>query len=76
MVCDLMMADVSGMAVYDAVRRARPELADRFVFMTGGAYTDEARAFLERVTAPRLEKPFDVADLERLLGSVQGARPH
>ena len=71
-VCDLMMPDVSGMAIFEEVRRARPELGERFVFMTGGAYTDQARAFFEHVTVPRLEKPFDVAELERLLARIQG----
>ncbi|UJR83266.1 PAS domain S-box protein [Sandaracinus amylolyticus] len=70
-VCDLMMPDVSGMGIYDEVRRARPDLSERFVFMTGGAYTDQARAFFEHVTVPRLEKPFDVAEVERLLRRVQ-----
>ncbi|AKF04217.1 PAS domain-containing sensor histidine kinase [Sandaracinus amylolyticus] len=70
-VCDLMMPDVSGMGIYDEIRRARPDLTERFVFMTGGAYTDQARAFFEHVTVPRLEKPFDVAEVERLLRRVQ-----
>jgi PAS domain S-box-containing protein len=65
--CDLMMPDVSGMDVYERVVERRPELAARFVFVTGGAFTDRARAFVERVQAPVVEKPFDLAKLPALL---------
>jgi hypothetical protein len=34
-----------GETIYSQVSRARPELAGRFVFMTGGAFTREAVTF-------------------------------
>lgn len=71
--CDLMMPEISGMDVYETVLEERPDLADRFIFMTGGAFTERARAFLERVPNPRLEKPFDGKTL-RMLVSVHGGR--
>jgi DNA-binding NtrC family response regulator len=57
--CDLMMPDVSGMAFYDEVGILDPALRDRIVFVTGGAFTEAARAFLDRVSNLRLEKPVD-----------------
>jgi two-component system, cell cycle sensor histidine kinase and response regulator CckA len=69
--CDLMMPEVSGMDVYETVLEERPDLAERFIFMTGGAFTERARAFLERVPNPKLEKPFDGKTL-RLLVSAHG----
>ncbi len=65
--CDLMMPDISGMDVYEKVVELRPELALRFVFVTGGAFTERARAFVERVSLPVVEKPFALGDLSRLL---------
>jgi CheY-like chemotaxis protein len=66
--CDLMMADVSGMDVYEELKRRRPGAEAALVFMTGGAFTDRARAFLEMVPNERLQKPFDIcAQVERLL---------
>ena len=56
--CDLMMRDLSGMDVYEEVRRARPGLEQRFVFMTGGAFTARAQAFVAEVKVPCLAKPF------------------
>ncbi|XXF78465.1 PAS domain-containing protein [Myxococcaceae bacterium GXIMD 01537] len=57
--CDLMMADLTGMDVHAALAARRPELLERFVFMTGGSFTDRARSFLQTVPYPRIEKPFD-----------------
>lgn len=65
--CDLMMPIFSGMKVYEAVAARQPELVDRFVFITGGAFTDAARNFLDAYSGPRLEKPFHVTDVEALL---------
>lgn len=65
--CDLMMPEKSGVEVYAEVTRERPELADRFVFMTGGAYTARGREFLEAVEAPIIEKPFELREVRALL---------
>ncbi|HYQ26831.1 MAG TPA: ATP-binding protein [Polyangiaceae bacterium] len=66
--CDLMMPDVNGAAVYASVERDYPELAQRFVFMTGGAFTSRAREFLSQHPGAQLEKPFNISDIEKLLG--------
>jgi len=68
--CDLMMPDVSGSAVYENVKEAHPELLSRFVFMTGGAFTDRARDFMAQYPGEQLEKPFNIADVEKLLRRV------
>jgi len=56
--CDLMMPGASGMDVHAEVAKRWPYLAGRFVFMTGGAFTPRAKAFLAEVGLPQLEKPF------------------
>jgi nitrogen-specific signal transduction histidine kinase len=56
---DLMMPEMSGMDFYDELVRRFPEAARRVVFISGGAFTPSASAFLDRVTNDRLEKPFD-----------------
>jgi CheY-like chemotaxis protein len=70
--CDLMMPEMSGMEWYEEVRRIAPALAQRVVFVTGGAFTDAAREFLERVPNARLEKPFSPDDLRALVASRAG----
>jgi len=47
--------------------RAAPKLAGRIVFMTGGAFTSRARAFLASVANQCLEKPLDMSKLRSFL---------
>jgi len=62
--CDLMMAEMNGMQMYEELRRTCPDMAARVVFMTGGAFTREAREFLARVPNRCLEKPFTMSQLD------------
>jgi signal transduction histidine kinase/CheY-like chemotaxis protein len=55
---DLMMPDGTGMDLYEWLCNTQPSLASRVIFMTGGAFTDDAAAFLARVPNRHLEKPF------------------
>ena len=57
-VCDLMMPDATGVDVHAYVAECRPELAAHMLFITGGAYTPRALAFVERGEVQSLEKPF------------------
>jgi CheY-like chemotaxis protein len=68
--CDLMMPGMSGMDLHAELARRAPALAGRLVFMTGGAYTQEAQDFLARVPNRRLEKPFRPEALEAVLREV------
>jgi two-component system NtrC family sensor kinase len=66
-VSDLMMPFMSGMDLHKAVAQVAPDQVKRMVFMTGGAFTPEAREFFEQVSCPTLEKPFDRAALLAVL---------
>jgi CheY-like chemotaxis protein len=71
--CDLMMPDVSGEVVFETVKQRAPELLSRFVFMTGGAFTERAQEFLEAFAGRHLEKPFNISEIESLLSELSGA---
>jgi CheY-like chemotaxis protein len=60
--CDLMMNGFTGMDVYEAARRRSPERASKVVFMSGGAFTSEARAFLAQRRDAFVQKPFDILE--------------
>jgi len=62
-VCDLRMPVMSGPAFFRAVQGERPELAGRFLFVTGDTVTAEAREFVAEQTQAYLGKPFTAADL-------------
>jgi len=65
--CDLMMPEVTGMQLCDALRAEAPDQAAAMIFLTGGAFSPEARAFLDRVRNPRIEKPFTLPALTALI---------
>jgi len=65
--CDLMMPEMTGMQLYDEISKADTPLADSMVFLTGGAFTSDARNFLDRVKNERIEKPFDSARLRSIV---------
>jgi PAS domain S-box-containing protein len=71
--CDLMMPNMNGLQFYERVTRIAPALAQRIAFVTGGAFTAEASAFLARSTNPVLNKPFEMRDLRAVLDSLAGA---
>ena len=66
--CDLMMPDLDGTAVHAELVRLRPSVASRMVFVSGGAVTDRARAFVERPDIVLLAKPFT---MEQLLAAIE-----
>lgn len=65
--CDLMMPQMTGMEFHGEIRKLDPAFADRIVFLTGGAFTPAARAFLDEVPNQRVEKPFDAQHLRALI---------
>jgi CheY-like chemotaxis protein len=68
--CDLMMPEVSGIELYRELTSRYPGLAPRVVFITGGAFTAEATAFLRQAGNPLLEKPFDLPRLRALVSGL------
>jgi PAS domain S-box-containing protein len=73
---DLMMPGMSGMDLYGVLLREHPKMAARVVFVTGGAFTPEANAFLDRVANERMEKPFHFKQLRDLVRKfVKQPRP-
>jgi CheY-like chemotaxis protein len=58
--CDLMMRGMSGMEVADALERSAPDKLPNVVFMTGGAFTPQAQAYLQDHPRSTVNKPFDI----------------
>jgi CheY-like chemotaxis protein len=64
--CDLEMPEMTGMDLHEEVERAGLEVAERMIFMTGGAVTDRAVAFVTKLRDRVFEKPFDPRALRSL----------
>jgi signal transduction histidine kinase len=78
--CDLQMPGMSGSELFETVKQRWPELAQRFIFITGGACSPEARLFLESPGLASIHKPFQVAELLELIethaaGTSEAAHP-
>jgi nitrogen-specific signal transduction histidine kinase/DNA-binding NarL/FixJ family response regulator len=74
-VCDLMMPKVDGKSFYEAVQAEHPELTERIVFMSGGAFTPRLRKFAASVSNPMLQKPVSREELERMLSAYHRDPP-
>jgi len=61
--CDLQMPDMSGMDLYALVRARMPKLADRFIFVTGGAFSGDAKRFVEENSPAVINKPFRIEEV-------------
>ncbi len=65
--CDLMMPVMTGIELYAELERVAPAVLPRIVFMTGGAFTEEAQAFLAAPGRRHLEKPFSLRAVRAMI---------
>jgi signal transduction histidine kinase/ActR/RegA family two-component response regulator len=68
--CDLQMPEMSGMELHAIVFERYPTLAERFIFVTGGAFSGDARRFLEESVPAVIQKPFNVDDVLRMVDTI------
>jgi len=74
--CDVKMPNMSGIELYRALERERPQFLDRLVLATGDVASADVAAFLADVRCPILEKPFALSVLADALAAVSvGAMP-
>lgn len=72
--CDLAMPGMSGEELFRTVSTTRPELAARFIFMTGGPTSPKSVRFLEAMSERCIEKPFSIDELLPVLATSVRAR--
>lgn len=65
--CDLMMPGTTGMELYERLPEA---LRSRVAFVTGGVHDPELRAFLDRIDARVIEKPFDKEQIKEVVAEL------
>jgi DNA-binding response OmpR family regulator len=74
-ICDMMMPKLPGDMFYLAVQKTRPQLCNRFVFITGHQENPAVDAFIERTHSAILVKPFRLQQLEVTLESILSRFP-
>jgi PAS domain S-box-containing protein len=71
---DLVITDVrmpgalSGIDLYYWVKKTKPGIADKIIFMTGDIVADETQRFLRESRLPYLSKPFEIS---KYVGTIQ-----
>jgi CheY-like chemotaxis protein len=63
---DLRMPELDGLGLYRELQQSRPDLARRFVFITGTSEHTDYQGLIADIAAPVLTKPFDMAELQRV----------
>jgi PAS domain S-box-containing protein len=71
-VSDIRMPGVGGREFVARLRRDRPDLLGRLLFLTGDTLAADTASLLHDVGAPSLAKPFQFAALERLIRTIAG----
>lgn len=68
--CDVMMPELSGIDVYERAKQVCPGQEQRIVFITGGAFTEQAAKFIDSIDNPKLGKPFDAGEVRALVKAL------
>lgn len=76
LLCDVMMPEMTGPDLRAELATRGNHLAERTVFMTGGAFTEHSREALEESGAPVLDKPLSPERLRQAVARVaRGTTP-
>ncbi len=68
-ICDMRRPGQDGPAVYPAAVERDPRWATRFIFLTGGLFTESSQAFVSNINPVILAKPIDREKLLSLLAA-------
>ena len=69
--CDVFLPGRNGDTLHSRISARRPELAKRFVFVTGGALGRAEAVYLKNCACPTLFKPVELKTLKDLLEDVE-----
>jgi DNA-binding response OmpR family regulator len=71
-ICDLRMPRLSGADLYAWLAESHPDALGRLVLSSGDVLSADAAGFLARSQCPVLAKPFELAELARIVEAVCG----
>jgi signal transduction histidine kinase/CheY-like chemotaxis protein len=73
-ICDVKMPELSGQELYGRVCQIRPEMARRFIFITGDIDGEDTREFLDESRCSYFMKPFNLERLTSAVDMLTGSR--
>jgi nitrogen-specific signal transduction histidine kinase len=69
-VCDQRMPGLNGQSLFKMIQSVNPELAQRFIFVTGDVLNERTQQFFRQTGVRYLTKPFRLRDLLSAIESV------
>jgi CheY-like chemotaxis protein len=72
--CDISMPKMGGLAVYDELRKSRPQLICALVLITGDILDVRLKDIIAAGEIPVLSKPFSAVKLDEVVSRVLGDR--
>ena len=73
-IADVKMPELSGQELYGRVCQIRPEMARRFIFITGDIDGEDTREFLDQSRCSYFMKPFNLERLTAAVDMLTGSR--
>jgi len=73
-VADVKMPELSGQELYGRACQIRPEMAGRFIFITGDIDGEDTRQFLDQSRCSYFMKPFNLERLTAAVDMLTGSR--
>jgi signal transduction histidine kinase/CheY-like chemotaxis protein len=73
-IADVKMPELSGQELYGRVCQIRPEMARRFIFITGDIDGQDTREFLDQTRCSYFMKPFNLERLTAAVDMLTGVR--
>ena len=74
-ISDLYMPGMDGETLYKCLRDTNPDLAQRMIFVSGDTVSPRARNFVESAGNRWLAKPFNLSEIERMVGDFLESAP-
>lgn len=69
--CDLKMPGINGIEVYYEILKINPQLARRFVLLTGTVFDRKTKEIIKEKGIKTFLKPFKFEDIKRLLEELK-----
>jgi len=67
---DINMPDMNGLELYRQLKKVKPEMAKRVLFVTGDVLEKTTSAFLRENNVPSITKPIDVEKLKQSIDKI------
>jgi len=66
-ICDIKMQGLGGADFYRIIKEKKPLITNRIIFSTGDILSETTKAFIDSVTNPYIEKPFNLNGLKEVI---------